>query len=135
MKSEVAAAWAFARADPPASWATAKPLAKAARARKTGVPTWFRTSFHLEAPRAVSLCANVAAGARATVLVNGAGVLVQDGVSGTTTGGKTSSKMSSKGTAAQLLRTAIVAATNTRAGVNEVLVFSPDGRMPDITIA
>jgi hypothetical protein len=138
VKSEVAAAWAFARADPPASWATAKPLAKAALARKTGVPTWFRTSFHLEAPRAVSLCANVAAGARATVLVNGAGVLVQDGVSGTTTGsksGKMSSKMSSKGTAAQLLRTAIVAATNTRAGVNEVLVFSPDGRMPDITIA
>jgi hypothetical protein len=125
VKSAVAADWGFARVSPPASWATAKPVAKTALAKRSGVPTWFRTDFHLEAPRAVALRAVFAADARATVLVNGATAFVHDGASGAVSG---------KGKSAKRVRTAQVSAHETRAGANEVLVFSPDGRMPELTL-
>lgn len=124
--AEVAAEWAFARVDPPASWASAKPVAASALAKATAVPTWFRTSFDLDAPRAITVRATFAAGATATVHVNGASALVQDGASGARLG---------KGAGAKLVRTAFIAARETRAGANEILVFSPDGRMPAITVA
>jgi hypothetical protein len=66
-----------------------------------------------------------AAGARATVLVNGASAIVQDGASGVAGG---------KGAARNLVRTATVPAAEVRAGANEILVFSPDGRMPGLTV-
>ena len=125
VKAEVAAEWAFMRVAPPASWARARSVAKSAPGRKTGVPTWFRTTIHLEAPRELGLRAVFAAGARATVLVNGASAIVQDGASGTVTG---------KGAGAKRLRTAPLSAAELRAGVNEILVFSPDGRMPELTV-
>ena len=125
VKGVVAAEWAFARVDPPASWAAAKPVAKAALGKKTGVPTWFRTDLHLEAPCSVSLRATFAGDARATVIVNGATALVHEGASGVASG---------KGAARKLTRTAHVPASETRAGVNEILIFSPDGRLPELTV-
>jgi hypothetical protein len=32
------------------------------------------------------------------------------------------------------MRTAHVPASETRAGVNEILIFSPDGRLPELTV-
>lgn len=125
VKGAVAAEWAFARVEPPASWAAAKPVAKDALCRKSGVPTWFRIEFHLEAPRAASLRAVFAPGQRATVLVNGASALVQDGASGASSG---------KANARKLTRTAQIPASETRAGVNEIVVFSPDGRLPEVAV-
>jgi len=125
VKGVVAAEWAFARVDRPASWAAANPVAKAALGKKTGLPTWFRTAFHLEAPCAVSLRATFAGDARATVIVNGATALVHEAASGVASG---------KGAARKLVRTAHVPASETRAGVNEILVFSPDGRLPELTV-
>ncbi|MEY3141525.1 MAG: hypothetical protein RLY21_18 [Planctomycetota bacterium] len=125
VKGAIAADWAFARVDPPASWAAATSVAKTALGRKTGVPTWFRTDFHLEAPCALSLRATFAGDARATVMVNGASALVHEGASGVASG---------KGAARKLVRTADVPASTTRTGVNEILVFSPDGRMPELTV-
>lgn len=121
VKGAVAAEWAFARVAPPASWTSAKP----ANGGKTGVPTWFRTDFHVEAPRAVTVRVTFAGDARATVLVNGASVLVQEGASGAASG---------KGAARALVRTASVPAAEVRAGANEIIVFSPDGRMPELTV-
>jgi hypothetical protein len=129
VKGAVATEWAFARVDRPASWAAAKPVAKAAIGKKTGLPTWFRTAFHLEAPCAVSLRATFAGDARATVIVNGATALVHEAASGVASG-----VASGKGAARKLVRTAHVPAGETRAGVNEILVFSPDGRMPELTL-
>jgi len=126
VKAAVPTEWAFARVLPPASWATAKPVAKAALAKRSGVPTWFRTSFHLDAPSAVALRAVFAADARATMLVNGATALVHDGASGVASG---------KGKSAKRVRTAHVPAHETRRGANEILLFSPDGRMPELTVA
>ena len=125
VKGEVAAEWAFSRVDPPASWAAAKPVAKSALGKKTGVPTWFRTDFHLEAPCAVTLRATFPGDARATLIVNGATALVHDGASGVANG---------RGATRKLLRTAHVPAAETRVGVNEILVFSPDGRMPELAV-
>ena len=126
VKAAVPTEWAFARVLPPASWAMAKPVAKAALAKRSGVPTWFRTSFHLDAPSAVALRAVFAADARATMLVNGATALVHDGASGVASG---------KGKSAKRVRTAHVPAHETRRGANEILLFSPDGRMPELTVA
>jgi hypothetical protein len=126
VKAAVPTDWAFARVSPPASWASAKPVAKAALAKRSGVPTWFRTSFHLDAPRALALRAVFVADARATVLVNGATTLVHDGASGAPIG---------KGKSAKRARTAHVPAHETRRGANDVLIFSPDGRMPECTVA
>ena len=126
VKAAVPTDWAFARVSPPASWASAKPVAKAALAKRSGVPTWFRTSFHLDAPRALALRAVFVADARATVLVNGATTLVHDGASGAAIG---------KGKSAKRARTAHVPAHETRRGANDVLIFSPDGRMPECTVA
>lgn len=126
VKATVPAEWAFARVEPPASWASAKPVAKSANGKKTGVPTWFRSEFHLEAARAVSVRAVFAVDERATVLVNGAPAIAQDGASGVSSG---------KGKSAKFVRTASVSAAETRAGANEILVFSPDGRMPELTVA
>lgn len=129
VKGAVATEWAFARVDRPASWAAAKPVAKAALGKKTGLPTWFRAAFHLEAPCAVSLRATFAGDARATVIVNGATALVHEAASGVASG-----VASGKGAARKLVRTAHVPRGETRAGVNEILVFSPDGRLPELTV-
>jgi hypothetical protein len=121
VKATVSAEWAFACVAPPASWAAGKP----ANGKKTGVPTWFRTDFHLEAPRAVTVRAEFAVDQRAMVLVNGASVLAQDGASGVSSG---------KGASRKFVRTASASAAETRAGSNEILVFSPDGRMPQLSV-
>ena len=126
VKAAVPTEWAFARVLPPASWAMAKPVAKAALAKRSGVPTWFRTSFHVDAPSAVALRAVFTSDARATMLVNGATALVHDGASGVASG---------KGKSAKRVRTAHVPAHETRRGANEILLFSPDGRMPELTVA
>jgi hypothetical protein len=71
------------------------------------------------------LRATFAGDARATVIVNGATALVHEGASGVASG---------KGAARKLMRTAHVPASETRAGVNEILIFSPDGRLPELTV-
>jgi hypothetical protein len=77
----------------------------------------------------VSLRATFAGDARATVIVNGATALVPEAASGVASG-----VASGKGAARKLVRTAHVPRGETRAGVNEILVFSPDGRLPELTV-
>jgi hypothetical protein len=119
--AEIAAAWSFARVHPPASWATARPMPRKALA----APTWFRTVFTLDAPRALELEAVHAAGSVATVLVNGQAAMVLDGASGVASG---------NARARRLARTASLPASLLRAGENEVCVFEPGGVMPALAL-
>jgi hypothetical protein len=118
--------WAFARVEPPASWAAAQPVSRVSAARKTlAAPAWFRTAFVLEAPCVLELTCTHAAGSVATVLVNGESVLVLDGESGERCG--TPRKPI-------LRRTAVVPAGLLRSGENELCVFEPDGVMPECAL-
>ena len=125
VRGEVAAEWAFARVSPPASWASAKGVPKKAAAKDAGVPTWFRSWFRVDAPRALELACAFAVGEVAMVFVNGKSVLVQDGESGVVDGAKR----------ARRLRHATLSASLVRAGENEICVFAPNGVLPDITVS
>jgi len=118
---EIEATWRFARVDAPASWAGAAPVPRKA----TGVPTWFRWSFTLDAPCAIELEAVHAAGSVASVLVNGASVMVLDGASGAPSG---------TARARSLARTASIPASMLHAGENQLCVFEPDGVMPAVKL-
>ncbi|MGA1223833.1 MAG: beta-galactosidase [Phycisphaerales bacterium] len=119
VRAEVKAEWAFARVDPPASWASARPAPK----RATGSPTWFRTNCVLDAPRSLVLsCTHAGV---ATVLFNGISVMVTDGA------GEIGAKRARGGA---VVRTASIPASLVRAGTNEILVFDPDGAMPAIEV-
>ena len=118
---EVKAVWSFARISPPAGWSASTPLPR----KPIAAPAWFRTTFTVEAPRALELEATHAAGSVATVLVNGEGALVLDGASGVA--GGTARKRT-------CTRTAQVPASLVRAGENEICVFGPDGVMPALAL-
>ena len=121
---EIDARWWFARIAPPASWATASAVPR----KPTGAPTWFRLTFPLEAPRAVEIVAEHAAGSVATVLVNGESAMVLDGASGSA-GGTARRRMCTRRTVIPASR--VRAGTN---GINEILVFEPDGELPALTV-
>jgi hypothetical protein len=125
VRGEVAAEWAFARIAPPASWARAVPLPRGTAPKATGIPTWFRAVFTRVAAGGCALEAVFDRGACATVFVNGACVLGQDGASGAPRG---------KGAQARLVRRVSLAHGALEGGCNEIAVFSPDGRAPALAL-
>lgn len=125
VRGELAAEWAFARITPPASWARAVSLPRDDGRQATGVPTWFRTSFVSRGSAGCTLEASFERDACATVFVNEACVIAQDGVSG---------KPRGAGAKTRLVRSAALAPGLLRDGRNEIAVFSPDGRAPTLTL-
>ncbi|MFM7051796.1 MAG: hypothetical protein ACKOYN_06650, partial [Planctomycetota bacterium] len=124
--AEVPAEWAFARIEPPASWATAKAvtgkftgnLTRNLTRKATGMPTWFRCVFAQAEASEVELEIAHAAGALGVVVVNGARAMTLDGASGERRGNS-------------LVRRVRVMAC---AGANAIEVFSPEGAMPALSV-
>jgi hypothetical protein len=147
--ADVAAEWSFARVEPPASWSLAAPAGRRAQGGGTsrsagtmadaasGAPAWFRWTFRIErVPTAgeaadqtvddtIELAVEHAPGSVATILVNGATVMVLDGASGARIG-----------TAKRplLRRTLVLPSSMLRSGENEILAFEPDGARPMVSL-
>lgn len=134
VRAEVAAEWAFARIERPASWVHQNPLPKKSTPSKStrrvvNTPTWFRWAFRVNEVQRDSaqfeLSVTHAAGSVATVLVNGERALVFDGVSGVPAG--TAKKP-------MLHRSIVLPKSLLRAGENEICAFEPDGAMPELSV-
>lgn len=103
------AQWSFARVSQPATWV----LATAVKATKS--PTWFRSTFDLNEPRALTLTATHLNAPR--IFVNGTQILSHERSSDQHT-----------------TRTVRIPATLLRSGTNELTIFDRDGRLPTIEL-
>ncbi len=132
---EVPASWAFARIESPASWAMATVPSRKALSQASGVPSWWRWVVRIPQTKVADLDVKPDANIEitvtqpismlGTVLWNGESVMALDGVSGER-GGTTKKET--------LTRTIRLPMTRVFSGDNELCAFSPDGRMPTISV-